>query len=95
MPCIPPIKFTHKVELFPGNKTDWHGILAQIMDDPTVKSLAIVTQNHSADYTVRWSFQKLEELVMKGTILDLAIDFEVSSVLTPVFDDEPEDPEII
>jgi hypothetical protein len=65
------------------------------MEDPTVKSLAIVTQNHSGDYTVRWSFQKLEELVMKGTILDLAIDFEVSSVLTPVFDDEPEDPDII
>jgi hypothetical protein len=91
MPCLPLPKMTHKVELFPGKHMDWRGLLALIMEDLTIKSVAIVTQHHGDEYSARWSGQKLEDLAFKGRILDMAAEVEVATLLEPTFiDDDPD-----
>jgi hypothetical protein len=88
MPCLPLPQWTHKVELFPGEHMDWRGLLAYIIEDPTVKSIAIVTRHHGDEHIARWSGQKLEELAFKGKVLDIAAEIEIAAILEPTCIDD-------
>lgn len=85
MPCLSLPNWTPRVALFPGKDTDWRGLLAVIMEDPTVKSLAIVTQHYGDEYVARWSGQPIEALAFKGKLLTMASEVEIADLLEATF----------
>jgi hypothetical protein len=65
-------KHTRKIAFFPGY-TDWKAVLASMIENPDIQSIAVVVQLDDGTCRPFWSDQKLSELAFKEATFRAAV----------------------